>query len=195
MAVVWVHRCLGAIGLMPKKATRPNEDATYRQVGRLVVTFQALETELVQLASFALDPGHAGFQARLPADKKGRRPLVADLWFKKLVATTGESVNAFLDERGMGESEFRQHLGELLDKCRDLADDRNKVVHSAYLFLEGGGELAAIVRSDMTADGGDDVELDQELLTDASFDAIMADMATTALEIGQCRLQLIAWHR
>jgi hypothetical protein len=96
------------------------EDAIYRDLGRYVVTFQHLQNELVQLASFALDPTHSGH---------GRR-AVADLPFRKLITKTRTSVGQFLDEHRGDEPEFREHLRDLLDRCGELADHRNKVVHS-----------------------------------------------------------------
>jgi hypothetical protein len=158
------------------------EDAIYRDLGRYVVTFQHLQNELVQLASFALDPTHSGH---------GRR-AVADLPFRKLITKTRTSVGQFLDEHGGDEPEFREHLRDLLDRCGELADHRNKVVHSTYVFLESGDALHGIVRSDMRRGGAEnEVELDQELLEEGSFGAAMRDIAEVAWGIGQCRIQLI----
>jgi hypothetical protein len=190
-----LRRPLRAMGLLPQEAKRPDEDTIYRQLGRFVVTFQVLENQLVQLASYALDPAHGGHQARLPPDRTGRRRLVAHLWFHELLDKTFTSVGDFLDRYRGAEPEFRELLNGLLDRCRELAHYRNRVVHSAYLFLEGGGELVAIARSDLTAGAGDEeVELDQELLTEDSFQEVMGEIAEVAFAIGQCRLQLIHWY-
>lgn len=149
--------------------------------------FQALETELVQLASFALDPDHAG---------QGRREAVG-LSFGRLVGRTFEAVEAFLAvHRPADETDVCGRLDRLLTDCRELGRYRNRVVHSAYLFLESGGELAAVVRSDTSPGvGEDEVELDQEALDETSFGEAMGSIAETAFGLGQCRLQLIAWYR
>lgn len=149
--------------------------------------FQALENELLQLASYALDPDHTG---------RGRREA-AGLWFGQLASKASEAVDAFLTEhRPADETDVRGRLGRLLADCRQLAQHRNQVVHSAYLFLEGGDDPIAIVRSDMTRGARDDeVEFDQEALNDASFEQTMTKIAETAFGIGQCRLQLIHWYR
>lgn len=173
---------------IPEEPTHPpDEDAIYRQLGRFVVTFQALESELVQLAGFALDPDHTG---------RGRREA-AGLWFGKLVDKTSDAVGAFLTEhRPADEMDVRGRLDVLLDACRQLAEYRNRVIHSAYLFLEGGDELIAIVRSDMTRGAREDeVEFDREVLHERSFDEAMTKVAETAFGIGQCRIQLIHWYR
>jgi hypothetical protein len=76
------------------------------------------------------------------------------------------SVREFLDRQGRDEPEFLERLEALLACSRELAPYRNEVVHSAYVFLEGGDEeLFAIVRSDLKSGAGNtEVEFDQELL-------------------------------
>lgn len=171
-------------GSEPRHRASPDEENVYRQVGRLVVIFQALENQLFQLASFALDPEHVGH---------GRRS-VADLWFRQLVDKTESSVGDFLDQRGRAEPDFRARLEALLVRCRELARYRNKVVHSAYVFLEAGGDLLGVVRSDMTRGAEpNEVELDQELLSERSFEEAMSEIAEVAFGIGQCHVQLIHW--
>lgn len=168
-----------------RRSEPPDEDAIYRQVGRFVVMFQALENELVQLASYALDPEHSG---------RGRREA-AGLPFGQLVSRTLEAVSAFLAEhRPADETDVGGRLDRLLDDCRQLARYRNRIVHSAYLFLEAGDELVAVVRSDMTpGHQEDEVEFDQEPVDGGSFEEAMTKIAETAFGIGQCRLQLIHW--
>jgi hypothetical protein len=163
------------------------EDAIYMQLGRFVVFFQALENQLFQLASFLLDPEHTG----------AGHHVAAGLKFGELVDQVSDSVGPFLRaHRGGDERDFRETLERLLARSRELAGYRNTVVHSAYVFLETGDELLAVVRSDMTpATQEDQVNLDQEALNDASFQKTMTEIAQTALGIGQCRLQLIHWYR
>ena len=164
-----------------------DEDAVYRQIGRFVVMFQMLEAELWQLAGYALDPASTG---------RGRRE-VTGLSFGRLVSQTLSAVGAFLDEhRPADETNVRGRLDALLSDCREIARYRNRLVHSAYVFLEASDRLAAIVRSDVSRGAGpDQVELDQEALDGTSFDEEMTKIAETAFEIAQCRLQLIHWQR
>jgi hypothetical protein len=173
-------------GSESKQVGAPDPDTIYRELGRFVVFFQVLENQLFQLASFALDPDHAG---------RGRRET-ADLWFKTLVDTTSLSVGAFLAEHRGEEPEFRERLEALLGECRELARYRNKVLHSAYVFLERDGKLNEILRSDITkgVEPGE-VELDQESLSENTFDEATGKTVEVALALGQCRLQLIAWYR
>jgi hypothetical protein len=173
-----------------------DEDEIYRQLVRFEIFFKVLENQLVQLAGFAREPATAGFQARTDPSRTGRRRLVDELLFSKLVDETARAVGAFLDEHGAGESAFRDHLQELLVRCREIGRYRNKLVHSSYVFLEGGGALVGIMRSNMTTGiDENDVDLDQEMLTADSFNAEMAEIADAAFAIGQCRLHLIALYR
>jgi hypothetical protein len=180
----WLRRLLGKD--RRNNGAQLDEDAIYRELGRFVVTFQILENELLQLASFALDPQHIGH---------GRR-AAANLWFGQLVDRTRTSVGEFLDEQRVEEPEFRQGLNNLLTRCRELAHYRNRLVHSAFVFLESGEELFGIVRSYMTSEAEEnEVELDQEMLREGSFEEAITEIAEVAFELGQCRLQLIHWYR
>jgi hypothetical protein len=169
---------------MPETGEPLEPDAIYRQVGLFIVAFQSLENELMQICWLTTDP---------PNSPDGRRAL-ADLSFSKLVTESGNRVDAFLIRRGLDDSDFRRKFHELLQHCRTIAKLRNQIVHSAYVHPEGGGELRAIVRSDMTkASDSYDVDFDQELITAMSFDAALQDMASTVFQLAQSRVQLIHW--
>jgi hypothetical protein len=164
-------------------------DGIYRQIGLVVVLFQSLENELMQICWLLTDPPYA---------PDGRRPL-ANLSFGHLVKEAAFRVDALIARRHLDDSPFRRdfHRGfqELLEHCRALARLRNRIVHSAYVHLEGGGELQGILRSDMgVAADGEDVDFDQELLTTGSFDVVLDDLASTTFNLGQCKRQLIASH-
>lgn len=164
------------------------EEAVYQDLGRVVVAFEWLQNELVQLAGFGKDP-----------EPHGHGPdALSNLLFEDLVDATETSVGAFLDDhRGDGrEPEFRERLRALLDQCRLLARERNKIVQSAYVFLEAEGAVAGIVRSDIRKEGEpNEVELDLEWPAEGSLDDVMRKVGEVGSEIRQCRLQLIAWHR
>ena len=98
---------------MQSRPTREttDEEAVYRQIGRFVVMFQVLETELWQLAAYALDPGYTG---------NGRRQATG-LSFGGLVSHALESVDTFLIEhRPADETDIRGRLDDLLAACRQL---------------------------------------------------------------------------
>jgi hypothetical protein len=165
-------------------------DAIYRQIGLFVVAFQSLESELMQICWLLSDPPYA---------PDGRKAL-AKLSFSELLGETRNRVDGLVARRGLDDSQFRRDFlrtfQELLAHCRSIARHRNKIVHSAYVHLEGGGDLLGIVRSDMTrAADRNDVDFDRELLTATSFDAALKDLAWTGFRLGQSKMQLIAWIR
>jgi hypothetical protein len=166
-----------------------DEEAIYREVGRYVVIFQQIEQELLQICWLLAEPAYDS-AARV---KLTRMP------FKQLVSETSKRIDAFRDERGLDDTEFRRafwtRFHDLLAHCREIADQRNSIVHSAYVHLEAGDELHGIVRSDMRAmPDASDVEFDHENLSAHSFYRAMQDMAWTIWHLGQCRIQLIHWR-
>lgn len=165
-----------------------NPDDIYRQIGLAVVAFQSLENVLVQICWLLTDPPYA-------AD--ARRAL-ARLSFSELVTESGKRVDALAERDGFERTDFRlsfvKSFHEQLTKCRNLARQRNRVVHSAYLHLEGCGELVAVMRSYMhKAANGPDVDFDQEVLTPTSFDVFLREIAVVAFALSQGQRQLVAW--
>lgn len=172
----------------PETGEPLDADAIYRQIGLFVVAFQSLESELIQICWLLTDP---------PSAPDGRRAL-AKLSFSELLSESRSRVDSFVARRGLDDSEFSRdflrRFHELLVHCRSIARHRNKIVHSAYVHLEGGGELLGIVRSDMTRTvDRNDVDFDRELLTATSLDAALKDLAWTGFKLGQSKMQLIAW--
>jgi hypothetical protein len=166
-------------------ADEVDEDAIYRQVGRFVVSFQLLQTQLVSLASLATDPDSAGWNAQNELWR---------LWFTALVDRTGEAVAEFTKTYRGEVPEFQERVDHLLDRCRELARYRNKIVHSAYAVMEGGGRLVAIVRTDTRTLANDPDNVDQEALNEKSFNTAMVEIAHVGFELGLCHRQLIGWY-
>jgi hypothetical protein len=72
---------------------------------------------------------------------------------------------------------------------------RNRVLHSAYHEIKGGGDVLAIMRSNpkcMVDPVTGAKTVDQEMLSESSFDAEMKQMGHLAFGLGQHYLQLIA---
>ncbi len=149
-----------------------------------MVAFQVLENQLWQLGSLALDPGHVGH---------GRRTL-ADLTFFKLCQAAEAAVLAALDAQSREATQFRSRLRVIMDRCDELRIARNLLIHSTYVFVEAGGELVGIMRSDVSAAADNhEVEFDQEWLDADSFEDAIERAALLAFEVSQCRIQLIHW--
>jgi hypothetical protein len=108
----------------------------------------------------------------------------------------GRRVYQFLCEFEKESSDFASQFHSHLSLCREIGRHRNRIVHSAHIHLEGGGELRAIIRSDMTKEkGGGDIEFDQEHLTARSFDVELRQLAEMIFALGIDLRQLIAWRR
>jgi hypothetical protein len=168
------------------RADALDPDGIYRQIGVYVVSFQHLENQLFQLCWFLTEPAYS---------ETGRRAL-AEKTYSWLVGETGRRVYDFLRSQGREESDFARHFHSHLHQCREVGRDRNRIVHSAYIHLEGGGELRGMVRSDMSKEsGGGDVNFDQDYLTEQSFDAELRQLAEVAAKISFDLRQLIAWRR
>jgi hypothetical protein len=156
----------------------------YCDIGRVVVLFQVLENQVWQLGVAALG---------LDEFDRSRRRLTG-LPFKELCTRTRTAVFERLDALGRPAEDYRARVQAVLDRCDALRILRNQTVHSAYVFLESGGELRAVVRSDITTGPAPDgLDFNQELLTDASFSEMTAELASVAFELSLCRVQLIHW--
>jgi hypothetical protein len=170
---------------MSEKARDPGEpldpDGIYRQIGLYVVAFQSLQNELMQICWLLTDP---------PYSDSGRRKMAEESysWF---VREAGRRVFEFLLDQGRERSEFAVSFHACLGCCTEIGKNRNRIVHSAYIHL---GELQGIVRSDMKETSGKEVEFDQELLSEQSFSTEMKEIASTAFELAQSRVQLIHWQ-
>jgi hypothetical protein len=128
----------------PGPADVLDPDGIYRRIGVYVVSFQHLENQLFQLCWFLTEPAYS---------ESGRRAL-AEKTYSWLVGEAGRRVYGFLCSQGKDESDFARRFRSHLHECREIGRDRNRVVHSAYIRLEGGGELRGIVRSDARREKG-----------------------------------------
>lgn len=165
-------------------------DAIYRELGKYIICFQWLETKIVDVANFLLDPERTGHgKAKLTGMAFGRLRTYADDLFAQYV-TNAAIKNA---------DEWKQAFHKLMDRCRQIAEHRNRLVHSAYVHLEGGDQLLGIIRSKVALKTGGEAgprhEFDQEYLTPETFDEPLREIAEVGFAIGQTYLQLLHWHK
>jgi hypothetical protein len=156
----------------------------YRNLGELVVVFQALESTVFQLGVLALG---------LEEFDRSRRQL-ADRSFKDPCGRVERAVTARLDALGRPAPDLRAQLRAAIERCDELRVARNRVVHSAYVSLEAGGQLQGLMRSDLrraARPAGLDVDL--EHLGPDSFRRTARAMAEAALAVEHVRVQLAMW--
>jgi hypothetical protein len=156
----------------------------YRDIGRFIVFFQTVENQVWQLGVLALG---------LDAYDRSRRKL-SGLSFKELCTRTQQAVFARLDAGDHPVPEYRARIEAVLERCDKLRAYRNRMVHSAYVFMEAGDDLLGVMRSDIRkGPEPDGLTFDQEDVTPETFVSATNQLAAVVFELGLCRTQLIAW--
>ena len=164
-----------------------DQDKIYQRIGEFVVSFQFLENQIRQIGWFLLDPGRKLWPPE--ALRKDRSEVLAD------------TVAKLYEERLHlcrlpDEEERKANFRDLIWNFHELRKFRNRVLHSAYIEIKGGGEALALMRSNPKfindPDTGDKA-MDQEILSESSFDEEMKLMGHLAFHLGQHCIQLI--HR
>jgi hypothetical protein len=166
-----------------------DEDEIYRQIGLYVVLFQSLQDILLQICWLLAEPTYD------PLDRKS----LSGMSFSHLVGEAGRRVHAFLVSTDRTSSEFdvefAMHFHDLLGRCKAIGRERNRVVHSGFVYLESFAQLHGIVMSDMRRGSGDDpASIENEYLTPESFDERQKKIAETALGLSVAQTQLIHWR-
>jgi len=90
------------------------------------------------------------------------------------------------------EADFTTSFAVCAEELHELRRDRNRILHSAFIELEAGGEVVGLMRSDprLTVDEETgDVLYDQEMLTPESFATGMRRMGEAAMFLGRAYIQ------
>ena len=168
----------------PQTSAEVDADAIYRQIGIYVVSFQYLEDLLFQICWFFSES---------PYSEVGRLRLV-NKGFSALIGEAQRRAGDFLAADGRNNSDFSQNFRAHMGECRKIERERNRIVHSAYIHLEAGGELRGIVRSDMRkAKDGARVELVRNYLTEENLEAELQRLVEVILNVSLDLRQLTIW--
>ncbi len=161
----------------------------YEAIGQYVIGFQWLVNKLWLAATFA----------QHPEQQTSDRWALLDLSLARLIdqfqSSALASVRRCQPERAPA---FETELKALIDRCHDARKRRNRFIHSAYVHLEGGGELLGIFRSDIISRGAVTPEtpmFDQEPATPELFKQELERAVQIGIEVGQCHMQLIHWYK
>lgn len=157
-------------------------ESLFADIGRIVVLFQALENAIWQLGVTAL--GLEDFDA-------SRSAMLAPS-FHELCRRARRAVFERLDDQNRAASDYRSRVDAAFSRCDAVRLRRNAMIHSAYLFIEGGDQLVAVVRSDIRR-SPDGLEFGRETLESEMLAADAQAVAALILEIGQLRVQLVHW--
>ena len=166
-----------------------DEDEIHRQIGLYVVLFQSLQDILFQICWLLAEPTYD------PLDRKS----LSGMSFSRLVGESGRRVHAFLVSTDRTASkfevEFAMRFHALLGRCKEIGRERNRVVHSGFVYLESFDQLHGIVMSDMRPGNGDDpVSIENEYLAPESFNERQEKIAKAALGLSLAKTQLIHWR-
>jgi hypothetical protein len=157
-----------------KMSAEFDADVIYRQIGIYVVSFQYLEDLLFQICWFFSES---------PYSEVGRLRLV-NKGFSALIAEAERRAGDFLAADGRTASDFAQNFHAHMRECGKIERERNRIIHSAYIHLEGGGELQGIVRSDMRrAKDGASVAFDRVSLTEESLEGEVQRLAEVIFSV------------
>lgn len=166
-----------------------DQGLTYQRIGEFVVLYQWLENRLREIGWFILDP-----------DRKHWPPTA--LRNMSSAALFGKVEELFLEalpKCALGEdleSDFRDAFAACAERFRKIRQARNKVLHSAFIELKAGGEVAGIMRVDpksMVDEESGERMFDSEMLSNESFRQEFAEMADLAMFLNRCYVQLL--HR
>jgi hypothetical protein len=121
------------------------------------------------------------------------------MWFNTILKKARKRRVSFIEPHDIPHAECRKVLFcRLIDQCEAIAKERNRIVHSTYIFLESRGRLRGIVlskpKNTVDASGKPRVEFRQEHFHSRTFQGLMKSIAETAFELGMVHLQLIHWH-
>lgn len=165
-----------------------DEALIYQRIGEFVVSFQWLENKLREIGWFILDPNHKCWPPR------ELRKLTNEKLIDKVHRLFLEALPKCKLEKEQ-ENDFRTSFLECVAVLHQLRDDRNRILHSAFIELKAGGEVVGLMRSDsrIKKDEGTGCNYcDQEILKPKTFDNRMREMEEAAIFLNQAYLQLIS---
>lgn len=157
----------------------------YQRIGEFVVSYQWIENQLREIGWIIIDPNYQKFpQTEL------REESSFELFqeFERLFLEALPKCQLPLDL----ENDFRSSIKEHKEIFHNLRKSRNNILHSAYSELNGGGEILGMMRSNPRINKKT-MRIDNEILTEKSFEYEMQNMAKLALFFNRCRIQLV--HR
>jgi hypothetical protein len=166
-----------------------DQDRIYQRIGEFVVCFQWIENRLREIGWFIMDPQRNDLPPLQLRDASTAALIteVERLFFDALPKCR-------LDPEL--EADLRICFAEDTKRLDKLRKARNKILHSAYVELKAGGEVTAIMRSNprLNFDGENgEPLLDQEILSETSFEGNLKEMADLAVSLNRYHTQLI--HR
>jgi hypothetical protein len=165
-----------------------NVTAVYKALGEFVIIFQWVEHLYRQIGWFILDPERMQWP---PMELRTER--IYEL-INKVTDMFVDLTNTYVFESG---TEKAKEMQELRIHFHALRQFRNRLLHSIYIELKGGGEVLGYIRS--YPEVGVDTEtgeliLDQEAFTAETIYSKIREYGDYIFHLNLIYSQLIAWH-
>ncbi len=166
-----------------------DEGLVYQCIGEFAVSFQWLENKLREIGWFIMDPDHKD------CPPKGLRKLTNEKLIDKVHELFLQALPQCRLEQEL-EADFKTSFTACAKALHQLRHERNRILHSAFIELKAGGEVAGLMRSNPRVTIDEEtgsVLYDQEILKPESFANEMRRMGEAAMFLNQAYIQLI--HR
>lgn len=160
---------------------------TYQSIGEFVIVFQWVEDLYRQIGWFILDPNREDWPPTALRTETNHDLInkVTDLFVeltKKYAFPNGD--------------DQASSIVELRDRFHELRRQRNRILHSTFLEIKGGGEVHGYIRSNpkvgVDSDTGELI-FDQEHFSPVSIHNIIQEYGDDMFRLGQHHIQLIHW--
>lgn len=163
-------------------------DKAYKSIGELVVVFQWVENKYREIGWFILDP-----ERKQWPPMELRKETTHDLMKKVLKLFSDLVENSSFPN---GEEKLKE-FKRVTDAFQDFRKFRNRMLHSAYIEMKAGGEIAGLIRANpqisVDEETGELIQ-DQEAFSEKVVHEKLAETGEAAIALGQIYIQLIHWH-
>ncbi len=166
-----------------------DEGLVYQRIGEFTVSFQWLEHKLREIGWFIMDPDRKDWPPQ------GLRALTNEKLIDKVHELFLEALPQCKLEQEL-EADFKTSFAACAEALHQLRRDRNRILHSAFIELKAGGEVAGLMRSNPRVTIDEEtgsVLYGQEMLKPESFANEMRTMGESAMFLSRAYIQLI--HR
>jgi hypothetical protein len=162
-------------------------DMIYRRIGEFVVGFQWMEHRLREIGWLILDPHRNDWPPRALRDEANHHLV------NRVKALYVDLVDALEVEDQQGR---KADFSSIAEACHVARRQRNRLLHSAYFELKGGGEVRGVLRSDpkieIDPDTGEPM-FDRELLSVSGLTRLLQELAQISFRLNMHYVQLIHW--
>lgn len=155
----------------------------YQQLGKFVILFQNIERAIIELIVLMAK-----------SDDEVIEILINELDYSKQIKTTDVLFSHYVNIRTVDSNEKKKfHL--LMSNCLKLGELRNNLLHSKYAQQVDNGEVTVLIRINSKLRSSKGIrEIEEEDLTNKSFNKYFEDITSVLQQIEAFRLKIIGWE-